>query len=217
MAGPNFGSENPPPLVNTTPASCMIATPLRGRSVNFEYVVSMLQSNGAYRGWMPLSGQGDIYVARNTLTNAFLRQSDAAHLVFIDGDIGWSRQNLLDLVATPHPVVSGLYPGHGPPEWICRDEFGDKIPVDKMPRTGLLKSKLVGCGFLKISRIVLQAMIDQKLAAPYGGNYQFFKGDIEGDFLLSEDYSFSKMCRQAGFQPMLNCEIRLMHDGKTLP
>lgn len=194
----------------------MIATPLRGRSVNFEYVVAMLQSAGAYRSWMPLSGQGDIYVARNTLANAFMRQSDAAHLMFIDGDIGWSRQNLLDIIATPHPVVSGLYPGHGPPEWICRDEFGDKIPVERMPKSGLLKSKLVGCGFLKISRFVFEDMIEMKLAAPYGGNHQFFKGDIEGDFLLSEDYSFSKMCRQAGYQPMLNCDIRLMHDGKTL-
>ena len=207
----------PMPITGNVPPSCMIATPLRGRSVNFEYVVSMLQSAGAYRGWMPLSGQGDIYVARNTLANAFMRQSDAAHIMFIDGDIGWTRQNLLDIIATPHPVVSGLYPGHGPPEWICRDEFGDKIPVASMPKTGLLKSKLVGCGFLKVSRFVFEAIIEQKLAAPYGDNHQFFKGDIEGDFLLSEDYSFSKMVRQAGFQPMLNCEIRLMHDGKTLP
>ena len=204
------------PYNQQMPPSCMIATPLRGRSVNFEYVVSMLQSAGAYRGWMPLSGQGDIYVARNTLANAFLKQSDCAHLMFIDGDIGWSRQNLLDIIATPHPVVSGLYPGHGPPEWICRDEWGDKIPVDKMPKEGLLKSKLVGCGFLKISRLVFETIIEQKLARNYGDNYQFFKGDIEGDFLLSEDYSFSKMCRDAGFQPMLNCGIRLMHDGKTL-
>lgn len=196
--------------------SAMICTPLRGRAVDFEYVVSLMQSTGIHSGWMPLNGQSDIYVARNTLANAFLLQSKLEHMIFVDGDIGWSRKNLLDLIDTPAPFVSGLYCGHGAPQWICRDEEGNEIAPGAMPGTGLKKAKLVGCGFLKISRTVFETIIDKGLAPKYGVCYQFFNGSIESDFLLSEDYSFSSLVRKAGIQPFLNCDVRVLHGGKAL-
>jgi hypothetical protein len=196
--------------------SAMITTPLRGRAVDFEYVVSLMQSTGIHSGWMPLNGQSDIYVARNTLANAFLLQSKLENQIWIDGDIGWSRADLLSLIDSPHPVVSGLYCGHGVPQWICRDQEGNEIPPDKMPETGFKKAKLIGMGFLKVHRSVYETIIAKGLAPKYGVCHQFFNGSIEDDFLLSEDYSFSSLCRKAGIQPMLNCDVRVLHGGKSL-
>ena len=85
-----------------------------------------------------------------------------------------------------------------------------------MPETGFKKSKLVGCGFLKVHRSVYETIIAKGLAPKYGVCYQFFYGSIESDFLLSEDYSFSSMVRKAGIQPFLNCDVRVLHGGKAL-
>ena len=99
------------------------------------------------------------------------------------------------------------------------------VPFDKVPSCGLLTAGLLGCGFLKIDRAVLDKIVDKGLATPYGveahaksgspPNYQFFNGRVYKDNLLSEDYSFSVMAREAGVQPYVNCSIRLTHDGRT--
>lgn len=199
----------------------MIATPMRGRAANGDYIVGLMQCNGIHDGWMPMFGQSDVYIARNTLINQFYK-TDHKTLVFIDSDIGFTRQNLMDLIYSPPELVSGLYPAkQDEPEWVFRDENMALVPFDKIPSCGLLTASLLGCGFLKIERSVLDKIVEKKLATPYGHgggnkfpNYQFFNGRVYKDNLLSEDYSFSVMAMEAGVQPYVNCSIRLTHDGR---
>lgn len=205
----------------------MIATPMRGRSANGDYIVGLMQANGLHEGWIPMFGQSDVYIARNTLVNQFYK-TDHRTLIFIDSDIGFTREDLINLIESPAPMVSGLYPAKGDePEWVFRDENLELVPFNTVPKRGLLSSSasgkgiLVGCGFLKIDRSVLDAIVDKKLAVPYGvshpsgkPNYQFFNGRVYKDNLLSEDYSFSVMAIEAGVQPAINCGIRLTHDGR---
>jgi hypothetical protein len=200
--------------------SCLIATPVRGRAFDFQYVVGMLHASGAYGAWMPMSGQSDIYVARNTLAYEFLK-SKHDDLIFIDSDIGYTKQNLQDLLASPAPYVSGLYPGHSPqPEWIFRRPDGSLMPVQETPESGMGKAKLIPCGFLKIHRSVFETIRDAGIVEEYGPveapSYQFFKGIIEDRFLLSEDYSFSVLARKAGIQPYVNYGIQLTHGGRKV-
>lgn len=195
----------------------LICTPSRGRSTSLDYTIGLMGSAGAYTGWMPLGGQSDIYVARNNLANEFM-QHKYDDLLWIDSDIGFTRQNVVDILATPEDVVTGLYPGKGDEsEWIIRGINGDKIHPSQMPKTGLLEVKLAPCGFLKVNRKVFQAIADQSLAPPYGPAFhQYFNGVIEDNHLLSEDYSFSVLVRKAGFKIYANCGIRLTHDGRSI-
>lgn len=195
----------------------MLATPIRGNQVVTLYAAGLLQSNGLHGGWLPMAGQSDIYVARNVLANTFMENPAFDTLVMIDSDIGFTRDDLKNLIDSQEDVVSGLYTDKcQPPKPFCRDEHGnDVLPAD-IPPQGMLKAKFVPGGFLKVERHVFQAIIDQKIVPAYGEGklHHFYNGRIEMDCLLSEDYGFCTIVRQAGFQPWINCGVRLNHDGR---
>ena len=198
----------------------MIATPIRGNSTVTLYTVGFLQSNGLHGGWLPMAGQSDIYVARNVLANEFVRQKQFDTVVWIDSDIGFTRQHMTDLLASSEPMVSGLYTDKcQPPKPFARDEHGGEIALKDIPPQGMIKAMFVPGGFLKVDRCVYETIIEQKIVATYGGGnmHHFYNGRIELDNLLSEDYSFCTVARQAGFQPWINCGIRLNHDGREVP
>lgn len=206
----------------------MILTPMRGRSATGDYVVGLMQSSGAHSGWMPMFGQSDVYVARNTLLNQWYKTTEEDSCVFVDSDIGFSREQFQALVDTPGDLVSGLYPGKADEsEWIFRDEDMEIVPFTAIPKKGMLlsatpgKGLLLGCGFLKVTRNCLDMMVAKGNVVPYGitegqkPNHQFFRGIVHRNNLLSEDYSFSVLAIEAGIQPAINCGIRLTHEGRT--
>jgi hypothetical protein len=82
----------------------------------------------------------------------------------------------------------------------------------------MLKARFVPGGFLKIDRCVFNAIIAKGIVPVYGDGkfHHFYNGRIALDNLLSEDYSFCEVVREAGFQPWINCGVRLSHDGRTL-
>ncbi len=94
---------SPAPSTALTPVRLMVATPLYG-GAEADYLRSVIGLTGAAarRGiacaFAFLSNNASISRARNVLAGAFL-QSDATHMVFIDGDIGFDPDALLDLVA----------------------------------------------------------------------------------------------------------------------
>ena len=196
----------------------VLTTPMRANSTVTLYTAGILQSTGLHGGWLPMAGQTDIYVARNVLANTFLERKEYDTMICIDSDIGFTRQNLQDLIDSDEPFVSGLYTDKcQPPKPFCRDEFGkDVLPAD-IPPMGMLKAMFVPGGFLKIDRIVFETIIAKRLAPTYGEGklHHFYNGRIELDSLLSEDYGFCTLVRQAGFQPWINCGVRLNHDGRT--
>lgn len=194
---------------------------MRGKSANCEYVVGLMHCGGLYQAWMPLEGQADIYIARNTIVNKFLLETELDNLIFIDSDIGFTRQNLSDLLESSEHYVSGLYPGKGEPaEWIFRDVNGDIMPVADVPPAGMMEAGLIPTGFVKITRHMLDTIAKSGLAPQYGPankpHYQFFNGRVHKGNLLSEDYSFSRLAIDAGFKPYVNCGIRLTHDGRNI-
>ena len=200
----------------------LLATPCRDGKFHATYTAGIIQSNGLHGGWLPMAGQSDIYVARNTLANQFVQNKQFDTIMWIDSDIGFTRDNLKQLLDSDEPVVSGLYTDKcQPPRPFCRGEQGEPIPDEDIPTIGMIPTSFLPGGFLKIDRIVYQTIIDKKLAPEYGGVndlptfWQFYNGCIFNRNLLSEDYSFSLMVRDAGFQPWIDCGVRLNHDGRT--
>ena len=200
----------------------VLVTPCRDGKFHATYTAGILQANGLHGGWLPMAGQSDIYVARNTLANTFLQKTEFDTIVWIDSDIGFTRENLKRLLDSDEPIVSGLYTDKcQPPRPFCRGEQGEPIPDADIPPIGMIPTSFLPGGFLKIDRIVYQTIIDKGLAPEYGGVgdlpkfWQFYNGRIYNHNLLSEDYSFSLLVREAGFQSWIDCGIRLNHDGRT--
>lgn len=197
----------------------MIATPSRAGRFNAAYTVGITQINGLHGGWMPMAGQSDIYVARNVLANDFLSKKQFDTVIYIDDDIGFTRTDFQRLVECPEPFVSGLYTNKmEPPMPFCRDEDGKDVPIDEIPPDGMLKTRFLPGGFLKVHRSVYEAIIEAKIVPTYnnGKFHQFYNGAIFNENLLSEDYSFSGVvAHAAGIQAWIHCGIRLNHDGRT--
>jgi len=197
----------------------LVTTPIRGNQTLTLYTAGLLQSGGLHGGWLPLAGQSDIYVARNVLANEFLRRKEYDTMLCIDSDIGFTRDDVKNLLDTQEDFVSGLYTDKcQPPMPFCRAADGSNVPLADIPKQGLLKTRFVPGGFVKINRVVFETIIAKGLAQPYGkGNFHhFYFGRIAFDNLLSEDYSFSDLVYAAGIQPWINCGVRLSHDGRTL-
>ncbi len=193
----------------------MIATPMRGSQV--QYCVGLMMLTGLYGSWTPLTGQSDIHMARDTLANAFYQNKLFDTLVWIDSDIGFTRQDFIELLNTTEPLVSGLYTTkEQPPRPHCLDWDCNPFPLEDIPAQGMLRTRLVAGGFLKVERRVYQAIVDQKLvrSCHKGQFHLFYERRIVNDLVTSEDYSFSDIAAEAGFESWINCGIRLEHDGR---
>lgn len=193
----------------------MIATPMRGSQV--QYCVGLMMSGGLYGSWTPLVGQSDIHMARDTLANGFYGNRQFETLLWIDSDIGFTREDVIAILASKEPIVSGLYTTkETPPRPHCLDEDAKPVPLADIPVQGMLRTRFVAGGFLKVERRVLQAIVDKKLvrSCHKGEFHLFYERRIFNDLVMSEDYSFSDLAHEAGFNSWIDCGIRLDHDGR---
>jgi hypothetical protein len=204
--------------------SVLICTPVRDGRFHAGYVAGMMQSNGLHSGWTPKSGQSDIYMARNELMNHFYANKCYQTMVGIDSDIGFTRADLENLIASDGQLVSGIYTDKmQPPMPFCRDEKGENVPHKDIPPQGMIRSLLVPGGFFKLERSALDTVVERKLVRAYGTKeqrlYAFYATRFyeapEGDHMVSEDYSLSLLLMHAGIMPWTNCGIRVNHDGRT--
>jgi hypothetical protein len=202
----------------------LIATPVRDGRFHTGYVVGLMQSTGLHNGWLPCSGQSDIYLARNALMDAFLLQPQYATLVCIDSDIGFTRDDLQRLIDAEPSVVSGIYTDKAqPPMPFCRDANGINVPLQDIPPEGMLRSRFIPGGFFKVERSVLETIVSEGLVESYGTEEDIrrafyvtrFTTNAIGRYMVSEDFSFSVLLEEAGVQPWTHCGIRVNHDGRT--
>lgn len=159
---------------------------------------------------------------RNVLLTAALDQSRTS-VMFIDSDIQFHPQDVINLFERPEPIVAGCYSpktiGRMNADYMPEMEtvsFGDQCK-------GLVPVLGVGAGFMRIHAHVLRTMID-KLSLPlceYGGVrlYPFCMPLVESlsdgrSRYHPEDYAFCYRAREAGFDVLVDGSIRLGHLGE---
>lgn len=172
----------------------LLATPIRGNVTVTLYTAGIVQSSGMHGGWLPMAGQSDIYVARNVLANEFLRRKEFDTLIFIDSDIGFSRDHLKALIDSDEPMVSGLYTDKcQPPVPFCRDNNGIQLPLDQIPAEGMLPARFVPGGFLKVERIVFETLIAKRKDPRYPKEVlEKICAEIEASDLSKDSKAFLK-------------------------
>lgn len=167
---------------------------------------------------------------RNRLTSDFLYDWPmATHLFFLDADIGWQPQKVVDLIKRDLDVIAGVYPKKNDELAfpVDMDRTEDDLPIE---RDGLYRARLAPTGFMCIKREVLE-----KLAAA-GGQYfdttgkagrpQFNVFDMGcftaaggkpkpgemGEF-WGEDYYFCRKWRDMGGEVWIDPDIEFSHWG----
>lgn len=194
----------------------LLATPLHTGTAEREFITGLLAAHGLYAGWICLEGQANISRARDTLAAQFLA-TDCTTLIFVDGDIGFSRRDIERLLAAPFSIVGGLYPRKSVnPTWVCVPQPETLEPV--AGHEEFRRVRRVGTGFLRIDRSALEKMIGDGGVGRYALNgkqlHHFFpSGLLDGEF-LSEDYYFCELAHLAGLGVYVDTQIRLRHVGK---
>lgn len=154
--------------------------------------------------------------ARDRLVFEFLK-TDCDTLLFIDADIGFNPALVREFVESGRHIIAADYR-------IKRDEPQSWVGVlaPSGHGTEYFKASYVGTGFLMIHREVFEA-IERNGIPSYrldSGErcLQYFRSSIDeaSGSLLSEDYHFSKLARDAGYEIWLKRDAGLRHVGKKV-
>jgi FkbM family methyltransferase len=162
--------------------------------------------------------------ARNSQVAKFLK-SDCTDLLFIDSDLIFTPDDVKRILSHDEPLVGGFYvkKKEGNPEFVV-----NTFPkLDPPTAKGLQKVKYVGTGFMKISRIVFEKMIEK-----YGNEISFHPDEqppdaVEYDFFsvgrykfpdgtsryLSEDWFFCQRWLDLGGEVWADAAVCCKHVG----
>ena len=228
--------------------SLMIATPMYGGMCTGHYVQGLLMTTAKLRevgvnmAWCQIMNESLITRARNELARIFL-ESEHDYLMFIDADIGFDGEAILQLMAADKDVACGIYPKKEV-NWdsVKRAALAGKTDLQDhggafvfnmigkqdahTDEQGFFEVRHGGTGFMLIKRAVFEHL---KPHVPTyrtnsfvneDGEYQkplvheFFATSIDASgALLSEDYHFCELVRQHGGEIWANPFIKLDHVG----
>lgn len=181
--------------------------------------------------------------ARDYLVHRFLKNKKYDKILFLDSDIVFSPHDVLALYSqTEKDIVCAGYPKKRIDPSLVRkrvlenpvNENDILTRVSKLAvnidleskfsfESNYIKLKDAPTGFLMINRNVFETIIEKKGVNCYHSDIlsyssqdpiaNFFTIEIENGRLLSEDYSFSRLCQKHGFTIFMNMKIYLKHIG----
>ena len=200
------------------------STPCLTHQVSLEYLMSALRTEkllldkGIGHEWSNRPGDPFIGKARSSSACEFLK-GEGTDLFFLDDDIGWPCEKVLEFIERPEPVLAGVYP-HKLEEtsFPCSLEADGDHLVEK---DGLYRAVMAPTGFMRIKRWVLEKLYH--LSPPYreteadGTVYErraiFNTGPGADGNWWGEDYAFCNSCRAEGIEVWIDPDIPFYHRG----
>ena len=184
------------------------------------YTHSMAQTREALHAvgintrYFLLEGNCHVDDARNTIVEKFLA-TDCTDLIFIDADVSWEPEHLIELMQHEVDIVGGVYP-------FRRADKQLDMPVRMMPHrtpeNGLLEVEGLPTGFMRIQRRVLEEMA--KDAPSYmhnGANVPIvFQRTLEEGTRWGGDLNFCNKWRERGGHVYCVYDMTLGHAAKVI-
>jgi hypothetical protein len=158
--------------------------------------------------------------ARNNLMAKMMTNTTATHFMFIDADIRFQPESILQMIACDKEVIGGLYPKKAlPVNYVINLKPETKIQGD------IFTVDTTGTGFLLFKRSVYEKMIAQFPETKYVDDvglgkqyepmmYSIFdcKIDARGHY-LSEDWLFCRRWQDMGGEIWVHSKVLLNHIG----
>ena len=143
----------------------LFATPSLDHRVCMDFFCSSLETQrllmaaGIGQGYIQIGGDCYLAKVRNKLVAQFLAHADATDLFFLDDDIGWQPEKVIEFLSRPEEVVAGIYPKKSddldfPVELEADAETGQLIERD-----GMVRASAVPTGFLRIKRAAIERLV----------------------------------------------------------
>jgi hypothetical protein len=158
--------------------------------------------------------------ARNNLMAKMMTNKEATHFMFIDADIRFQPESILQMMAYEKDVIGGLYPKKAlPVSYVINLKPETKIQGD------IFTVDTMGTGFLMFKRNVYEKLIDVHPECKYVDDvglgkqyepmmYSIFdcKIDERGHY-LSEDWLFCRRWQAIGGEIWAHSKVLLNHVG----
>ncbi len=246
QSGPADGSPGGAP---SQAINLVVATPCFGGQISVHYATSLLRLQTQMRKYGNINltvrfkdGDALITRARASLISQFLDDPAATHLLFIDADIGFEPDQALRLIQSGADMAAAVYPikridwdrvkstlesgRPNPGSASLRYVFEVDNPDAVTEKSGFVKVRYAGTGFLMIRRAALERMCAQYPQLKYKrdhsydaataseNRYALFECMIAEDgTYLSEDFAFCKRWTDMGGEIWADLNSKLTHVG----
>lgn len=174
-----------------------------------------LSAAGIQSGYYLLQGNCHVDDARNAVVRDFL-ESDCTELVFLDADVSWEPDALVELCRIDRDLVGGVYP-------YRRESDEETMPIRHLPEIKvdgeLIEVEGLPTGFMKIKRHVLESMAataKHYLKDDGKPHPVLFERDYFGGGRRGGDIRFCMVWRDMGGKAYAAPELRLGHCGRMV-
>lgn len=159
-------------------------------------------------------------VARNFQVTSFLQDKpECTHLFFVDDDVGFPPEKMLEFLNHDLPIVGGCYPlrKDGPQEYAVKLNCDD---YQLKQKNGLIKAYHIPMGFTCIRRDVIEKIASESEVYTFAHRYEqnktifdvFSRGPMDGEY-TGEDIMFCMKAIGAGFDIWVDPNIQFSHRG----
>jgi len=203
----------------------LLATPSYEGAVKSAHLRSLLQSLHALRAegvaadHLTLNYDCHVDDARNAIVRHFLR-TNCTDLVFLDADVSWLADELVQLSLYDADVVAGVYPKKGDNSWPVFDHPGGELTARE---DGLVEVVGAPTGFMRIRRHVVEKMVEANKHRQFRGQGEredaplytiIFERTYEDGHRWSGDYAFCRAWRKLGGKVFVAPEMLFGHVGE---
>ena len=141
----------------------VIGIPAYGNTISlatFQSIQSLMQMCMAkgIRGGIASFSYPEVSEARNVLLTGWYDQTDATHLLFVDSDMGFAPELVLDMLMFNEPMVGALYSKKCIPVQWAASGLGDDVTER---RGDFMKVAGLGMGCFMIRRDVVDKMLEK--------------------------------------------------------
>lgn len=209
-------------------STCVIfGTPSYSHSVSTEFFKSSIETEwlitakGLARGYITHPGDQFIAKVRNKIVTEFLvNYPMATDLFFLDDDLGWPAQKVIDFLERPEDIVAGIYPKKQDSRDFPVELQADLKTGALIERDGLIRANGVPTGFMRIKRRVLESMSkqsgtfrDQSADGTWHEHFNIFRCGVVNEEFCGEDYLFCQSAIGLGFEIWVDPNITFTHRG----
>jgi hypothetical protein len=171
--------------------------------------------------------------ARNMLAHNFMNSElNFTHMLFIDADIIWKPQDVMNLLEHDLECVIGVYPNKQ--YYVSKNESGKNINIlsnskfyqplqIKQDNENLIKVEFAATGFMMLKKAGFKKIEShvQTFMLPhndinsekYENVYNYFDCNVVNSQYLTEDYYFSLLLNKNGGEIYADKRIVLLHTG----
>lgn len=212
--------------------SLYIALPAYGQTVFSQTAGSLFKLAQHLTAFNVLASLGtvsiiDIVEVRNVFLSIFFDKTKASHLLFIDADMSFPSELIMDMIRFDKPLVGAVYPAKVfPPKFVGRAIGEAPYDID----SGFIKVDGVGAGIMLIRRDCVEKLLDADpelsvppcrghIAAPLIDQIKLdriicaFNPIITEGYRRSEDLSFCYRWRSLGEDIWANVSHDIGHTG----